>query len=151
MEIDTRKMKFYTKFEIIEKRAFAVIYGKKPSNLEFRSIFKSILAHIFFWIFSHPKALFQGSHMMKLIFEIKIPNSAYFLPKYMLSLRKFDFTSKNSCQGCHISKTAQQNFAIYTSFWSIFIKNLYAPNFMHGHIYAPLGLLCVACPSQNTV
>ena len=48
MEIDTRKMKFYTKFEIIEKRAFAVIYGKKPSNLEFRSIFKSILAHIFF-------------------------------------------------------------------------------------------------------
>ena len=67
----------------------------------------------------------------------------------MLSLRKFDFTSKNSYQGCHISKIAQQNLVKHTSLRSIFIKNLYAPNFMDGHSYVPLGQLCLFLPKKN--
>ena len=69
----------------------------------------------------------------------------------MLSLRKFDFTSKNSYQGCHISKIAQQNLVKHTSLRSIFIKNLYAPNFMDGHSYVPLGQLCGVGRASQTV
>ena len=39
IEITMEKVKFYTEFEIMEKKAFVSNYGKNPSNHMFRKIF----------------------------------------------------------------------------------------------------------------